>query len=221
MDKSGMKNFSHAAVALCALCLLPGCQTINDWFEEPIIQNPQGWVPQLPFETPSPLIGTRPITKGDVIGVIIYVNGLEVMKTGGRVDETGNVMLLLIGDLFVENQKPSEAAVTIAKAYSDKNVYINPVANVVLGETPPPTPIFMRGNINRVGSQPFYESLTLLQAIIAAGDVNYGAGKYVEIFRNGASMKYNLRNIKSGKDPDPILRPNDIITVPEKGFWEW
>ncbi len=76
---------------------------------------------------------------------------------------------------------------------------------------------FIGGRINSPGQKPYQPGLTLIQAILAAGGLSR-AQETVEISREDAAgllttTKYVLKEIKSGKIPDPRLQPGDRIQV--------
>jgi polysaccharide export outer membrane protein len=76
---------------------------------------------------------------------------------------------------------------------------------------------FVGGRIHLPGQKPFVQGITLLQAILAAGGTPRQAN-LVEISREGSdgrlvTMRYNLREIKSGNLEDPKLHAGDRIEV--------
>ena len=76
---------------------------------------------------------------------------------------------------------------------------------------------FVGGRINLPGQKPFIQGITLLQAILAAGGTPRQVN-LVEISREGSdgrlvTMRYNLREIKSGNVEDPRLNAGDRIEV--------
>jgi protein involved in polysaccharide export with SLBB domain len=77
---------------------------------------------------------------------------------------------------------------------------------------------YIGGKINYPGQKVFQSGLTLLQAILAAGGAARQGDNVVEISREtGAgrlgTTKFSLKEIKSGKIPDPQLQPGDRIEV--------
>jgi len=76
------------------------------------------------------------------------------------------------------------------------------------------------GRLEEVASRP----ITLLQAIAKAGGATDRASlKSVQILRRGedqtkSSSRFNLKRIRQGKDPDPILEDGDVVVVPETFF---
>jgi len=76
---------------------------------------------------------------------------------------------------------------------------------------------FVGGRINLPGQKPFTQGITLLQAILAAGGTPRQTN-LVEISREGSdgrlvTMRFNLREIKSGNVEDPRLHAGDRIEV--------
>jgi len=76
---------------------------------------------------------------------------------------------------------------------------------------------FVGGRINNPGQKSFTQGITLLQAILAAGGTPRQAN-LAEISREGSdgrlvTIRYNLKEIKSGDAEDPKLHPGDRIEV--------
>jgi polysaccharide biosynthesis/export protein len=76
---------------------------------------------------------------------------------------------------------------------------------------------FVGGRINLPGQKPFTQGITLLQAILAAGGTPRQTN-LVEISREGSdgrlvTLRYNLKEIKSGNVQDPRLHAGDRIEV--------
>lgn len=86
--------------------------------------------------------------------------------------------------------------------------------------------VFVEGAVGRPGpvQYPKDETMTLLKAIVSAGGTTDRANESrVQIHRrtpDGQTKTFtvNLKRIKRGKDPDPVLMENDIITVRETFF---
>jgi protein involved in polysaccharide export with SLBB domain len=76
---------------------------------------------------------------------------------------------------------------------------------------------FIGGRINSPGQKIYQSGLTLTQAILAAGGLSRSQDT-AEISREEAdgrltTKKYSLKEIKSGKIPDPHLQPGDRIEL--------
>ena len=85
----------------------------------------------------------------------------------------------------------------------------------------PPGPMeffFAGGELAAPGQKPYHAGLTLTQAILASGGLTKNAGTKVQISRQAAdgrlvTTEYNLRNIQSGKTPDPVLQKGDRLEM--------
>jgi protein involved in polysaccharide export with SLBB domain len=77
---------------------------------------------------------------------------------------------------------------------------------------------FIGGEVASVGQKDFFEGLTLTQAILASGGLRKESAKKVVIRRKNTagllvSNEFNLRLIKDGKVPDPLLEAGDTIEI--------
>lgn len=88
-----------------------------------------------------------------------------------------------------------------------------------------PVKIFCLGEVKSPGALEFDsdDRITLLSVIAKAGGLTDRASKSIRIKRKGADGK-DLENlvsfgrIVSGKDPDPVLLPDDVVVVKESFF---
>lgn len=76
---------------------------------------------------------------------------------------------------------------------------------------------YIGGRINHPGQKIFQPGITLVQAILAAGGTTRQENS-VEILREGTdrrlvTLRYNIKQIKSGAIEDPKLQPGDRIEV--------
>jgi protein involved in polysaccharide export with SLBB domain len=76
---------------------------------------------------------------------------------------------------------------------------------------------YIGGRISYPGQKPFQAGITLIQAILAAGGTSRQENR-VEISREGTdgrlvTVRYNIKQIKSGAVEDPKLQPGDRIEV--------
>lgn len=77
--------------------------------------------------------------------------------------------------------------------------------------------IYVGGEVKLPGEKTFRRGLTLTQAIIAAGGVT-PKSKEARVARDDGNgflvvTRYKLKDIDSGKVPDPVTRPGDRITI--------
>ncbi len=76
---------------------------------------------------------------------------------------------------------------------------------------------YVSGPVKSPGEKPFRRGLTLTQAIIAAGGLSKHS-KEAQLARDKGKgflvvNHYKLKDIESGKVPDPVLQPGDRITI--------
>jgi protein involved in polysaccharide export with SLBB domain len=87
----------------------------------------------------------------------------------------------------------------------------------------PPQYFYIGGQITSPGQKDFHAGMTLTQAILASGGATRFAGGKVKVARQGAdgrlvTTEYNLKQIESGKIPDPMLQPGDRVDVGRSGW---
>jgi protein involved in polysaccharide export with SLBB domain len=78
---------------------------------------------------------------------------------------------------------------------------------------------YMGGEVKAPGEKTFRRGLTLTQAIIAAGGLSRKSGEARVARDDGKGFlsvsRYKLKDIDSGKQPDPLIQPGDRITIVE------
>ena len=77
---------------------------------------------------------------------------------------------------------------------------------------------YIGGNIASAGQKDFHQGITLTQAILASGGLKKSNAKSVVIRRKNdagllSPIAFDLKAIKDGKQPDPILQAGDTIEV--------
>jgi polysaccharide export outer membrane protein len=101
-------------------------------------------------------------------------------------------------------------------AESEMNLLVRP-GDVITLQPSPAQFLYLSGEVKSPGEKTFRRGLTLTQAIIAAGGLSKNA-KEARIARdNGKGFlvvsRYKLKDIDSGKVPDPVVQPGDRITI--------
>jgi protein involved in polysaccharide export with SLBB domain len=101
-------------------------------------------------------------------------------------------------------------------AQSEMNLLVRP-GDVITLQPSPAQFLYLSGEVKSPGEKTFRRGLTLTQAIIAAGGLSKNA-KEARIARdNGKGFlvvsRYKLKDIDSGKVPDPVVQPGDRITI--------
>lgn len=78
--------------------------------------------------------------------------------------------------------------------------------------------VYVAGAVRTPGQREFHAGLTLTQALLAAGGVTSPGGTVVTLTRQVSdgrlsTTRYVLAEIRSGKTPDPVLKPGDRLEV--------
>lgn len=150
--------------------------------------------------------GEYPLTKKSVhiSDILVRAGGLidpatpraELFREG----PTGREVLSV--DLFL-----------ITKGDAAADVEVLPGDSLVV---PQAQQIFVDGMVQKPGSLPFRDGMTLSTAVAAAGGVTGTAllGK-VKLIRGESQTVVNLRRVLKGLDADVALKPGDHVNVPE------
>lgn len=164
----------------------------------------------IPFNQKSYQIGTN----GDVNGE----NAIE-MNTGYLVDDAGNIEFPILGKIKVEGLTLSELSALIKSKIASAQYIPDPTVTTDFMNFK----VYMMGALNHVGPITVNDgSLTLLQAISEAGDLNNKARlNKIKVIReiNGKRMMYevDIRNKNIYSSPAYYLQQNDIVYVESKG----
>ncbi len=174
--------------------------------------------PATPAALTSPEVAAPPTTfvPGDKIEMRVY--GEEELSGEFQVQDDGTVTFPLIGRLDLSGKTQAEAARLIEEAYAGGYLREPNVTVIVLERQN--VEISVLGQVGEPGSLPFVDKLTLVQAISEAGGLTpLAAARRVKITRRTATgtetFEVSLQAITDGREPDIVLRPGDIIFVPE------
>lgn len=147
----------------------------------------------------------------------IEVLNLENGKRTVRVNQAGYVTLPLIGAVTVAGLTQQQVEEQIATMYGDKYLQ-NPQVSVFIREFTTER-ITVDGAVAKPGIYPLVGPMTLLRVIALAGGFGQIANaQQVMLFRQGENGKrqvatFDVDKIRSGKDPDPVVRGDDLIVV--------
>jgi polysaccharide export outer membrane protein len=135
-----------------------------------------------------------------------------------RVNSGGQISLPLIGVLQVGGLTIPEFENLIAKDLSAKYLQ-NPQVTAFVKEYASQR-VTLEGAFTKPGIYPLTGRTTLLQAIALGGGLDRVADpKGVVIFRQIGGKKmgavFDVRNIRAGKDEDPLLYGDDVVVVEE------
>jgi polysaccharide biosynthesis/export protein len=137
-----------------------------------------------------------------------------ITEGGGLTDKAGDIVLLV-------HTRGSESIETIDL----KELFRNPELNRVIRDgdllnVPEAGVIYVEGTVNKAGVFPLKENVTLTQAIAMAGGLAQDAKrKEIRLWRAKGSERTeqiaNLDEIEKDPRKDILLRPYDIVLVPE------
>ena len=204
------------ALAAAAALLAAGC---IDLASTSAAANPYAWRPQLPVSATLDDLatGTRPLRSDDHVTVTLHAMALDgPQRHEDIVDGAGYITLPLINDVRVGGLTTSEAEKVIADTDMRNGIYNKIAVTVVCKDMIQEQTYSVTGETTKRGLFPYKEGMTLLEAVIQAGDLTKFANGTVVLTRNGVSTTYDLDRIKRGKEPDPPVRPRDIIEAKPK-----
>lgn len=157
--------------------------------------------------------------------VRITVNGVPVEEKG-RIDgdypvgENGTVNMPFIGPVLAAGLRPESLASILQARYKSAQIYRDPTFQVIAtgsGGTVVEEVVYVGGQVRRTGPVPYTRTLTLYQAIQAAGGATeFGSMKRVKLFRGGKQKQYDLTQAQFMHIP---LEPSDTIEIPQKTAW--
>lgn len=144
-------------------------------------------------------------------------------QAGGLVEGAGRYVLLTHGDdpSMASNPTTSiDVHALLDEGRTELNVAVAGGDKVFV---PRRNEIYVMGEVNKQGSVPYENEMSLLQAISKAGGFNNAAAlSRVQIVRvvDGKEqiLRVDVKRIQEGKGRDVPLLPDDIVTVPKSIF---
>jgi len=145
--------------------------------------------------------GTK-ILQREAIPLYVVVADAQPLPEAGRVTVLRNES----NESFViDLSEPSEMKMLVRRG------------DVITLQQNPTQFFYLGGEIKSPGEKSFRRGLTLTQAIIAAGGLTKNAKEARLARENGNGFlvvnRYKLKDIDSGKVPDPVIQPGDRITT--------
>ena len=163
------------------------------------------------------------IETGDVVAVTVYEQ--PDLSTRARLDSTGEITLPLIGGVQIGGLSVNEATKKITSLL-EKDYLVNPQVSIFIQEYHPKK-VFVMGFVNRPGEYELFKDrgTTVIEAITMAGGFKEGAAqngtKIMRKENNGqTTISVKITDImqKGNKREDVLLKPGDVIFVPESFF---
>ena len=165
------------------------------------------------------------VAVNEYVSHTILVSGL-VKEPGAKILKREAIPLYVV----VADAQPLPEAdrVTVARNESNESYVIDLLkpsemkmlvrpGDVITVQTNPQQFFYVSGEVKSPGEKSFRRGLTLTQAIIAAGGLNKNP-KEARLARDSGKgflvqSRYKLKDIDSGKVPDPLVQPGDRIVI--------
>ncbi len=171
-------------------------------------------------DTPKVSVGVR-----DYLSHAILVSGL-VKEPGTKILRREAIPLYVV--VADAQPLPEAATATLVRNESNElhtidlahppemNLLVYP-GDVITLQANPTQFFYVSGGVKSPGEKTFHRGLTLTQAIIAAGGLTAKA-REAQLARDDGKgflvvSRYKLKEIDSGKLPDPLVQPGDRITI--------
>ena len=159
------------------------------------------------------------IGPSDELSVTVF--NADELAASGQVDQAGNFLMPLIGNVAAAGMTTDEMAAAIADKLRGRYVK-NPQVSVNITEARARI-VTIDGAVQRPGNYPVVGRMTLQRAIATASGVTDVADPdKVVIFRTVGGQKmaamFDLNEIRAGRIADPAVFGNDIIVVGESGM---
>lgn len=153
---------------------------------------------------------------GDVIEIRVYQE--KDLSGDFQIGANGMIDYPLLGSIVVEGLTPAQVAQKIREGLADGLVK-NPFVTVTVKERVSKR-IYVLGQVNKPGTFPYEEGMTIIHAITLAGGFTKTARTNAVVVTRvigGAETKtvVPVSEISEGKAKNFLLRPGDIVFVPE------
>ena len=150
------------------------------------------------------------------------VPSTEASQINGQypVSDDGMIRMPYIGSVRAAGLNQTQLAASIEHAYKSAQIYRTPTINVMASSDDKlqEKSVTVGGYVRRTGPVPWTNTLTLYQAVQAAGgETEFGSLRHVRLVRAGKQHEYNLKEIQFQGVP---LQQGDTIIIPQKGILE-
>jgi len=161
------------------------------------------------------------LREGDVVRVSFP--GAPNLNTIAAIRRDGKASLPLIGEIQAAGLRPSELETKLVELYGPQLQ----VKEVSVALESSAFPIYVSGSVLRPGKIMSDRPLTALEAVMEAGGFDHAKAnlKAVSVIRRAANgqLEYHTLNLKraiQGRQIEPfLLKPSDIVYVPERFSW--
>jgi len=169
-----------------------------------------GSVQAAAYQPPASIAETYKLGSGDKLRVIVY--GEDDLGGTFDVDGNGFISLPLVGQVKVAGLSATEVERTITAKFAEGYLK-EPRVSVEVTQY---RPFYILGEVNRPGSYPYVDGMSVQNAVAAAGGYTSKAvesGVYVR--HEGQSQEVRLDT-----DSPAQIYPGDVLRVPSSLFWD-
>lgn len=152
--------------------------------------------------------------------LVIDVFDVPDLSRTVQVDNSGNVVLPLIGQISATGRTPQQLSADIAAKLGAKYLK-NPIVTVTVKEAASQK-ITVDGSVVQPGLYEIGPQTTLTQAVaLAKGPDQVADASHVAVVRETPQGRqtqiYDLGDIRDGKTVDPYVKPGDTVVVDSSG----
>lgn len=174
--------------------------------------------------TPVVPVAERPtdttLGPGDVFDVRVY--GEKELTNTYRVASDGSIEFPMVGTVTVEGLTPTEVTRLLEKDLIDGKFLKNPNISILVQEYNSKK-ISVFGQVSKPGTFPYEEGMSVVEAISRAGGFTSMARKNDTtvtrvVGKEERKFKVPVEAIGQGRASNFVLRPGDIVFVPERIF---
>lgn len=175
---------------------------------------------QVETETPGKPPPDTTLGPGDVFDVRVY--GEKDLSNSYRVASDGSIDFPLVGTVNVTGLTPAKVASLLEQSLLDRDYLKNPQVSIFVKEYNSKK-ISVFGQVNKPGTFPYQDGMSVVEAISIAGGFNSLAKKNDTVVirvLDGKKTRFQVPvvSIGQGQASNFVLRPGDIVFVPERVF---
>jgi polysaccharide export outer membrane protein len=150
---------------------------------------------------------------------MVHVKVLEAseLEQSARVTDSGEIPLILGGNVKIAGLSPADAALAIEQVLKDRNYVLNPHVTVTIDQYATQT-VSVVGQVHAPGVYPIDTPRTIVDVLAIAGGINDAADRKVTIQRRGTKEQtiYFLSNQSdTALNTNVEVFPGDIVMVPK------
>ncbi|KHK90072.1 hypothetical protein LK12_19340 [Novosphingobium malaysiense] len=215
-----MRKGFGLATLLAGMTAVAGCSSVS---QNPDMPRGAAAYDVIPATVEAPTAYT--IDPADTLSVNVFGEPDLTFETL-RVDDAGFIQYPLVGQIKAAGTTPAELSLQLANVLGQKYL-VDPQVTVSVVEAAPRY-VSVEGEVNKPGVYEVDYDTTLLSAVARAESPTDTAKlSEVIIFRtiDGQRMagRFNLKDIRGGISPDPIVKDGDVVMVGYSGpraFWQ-